>query len=103
MTAYPFTYHQDPGHGWLQVPVETLTTFGKTEADFSPYSYHDCGHVYLEEDGDMPAFLNLWRDRFGVFPDLREAHTDDDHWIRGLDRCSGANWVSPFKQKELER
>ena len=117
MTIETFVYYQDPGHGWLRVPETTLAEFGKSEADFSPYSYRDNGHVYLEEDADMTAFLNMWRDRHGVFPALLEQFTDTDHWIRdqrsgdwirdpdtdhwirGLDRCSGKNWTSPFERK----
>jgi hypothetical protein len=95
-----FVYLQDPGHGWLAVPRDVLAEFGQSDADYSPYSYQDDKNVYLEEDGDMSAFLNLWRDRHGTFPALWEQHQDHDHWIRRLDRCSGANWVSPFARKE---
>jgi len=89
-------YHQDPGHGWLAVPKDIAAEIGVNDADFSRYSYQDDLFLYLEEDGDMTAFLNLWRDRCGVFPQLIDQYTDGDHWIRREDRCSGSRWVSPF-------
>jgi len=93
-------YHQDPGHGWLAVPKDIAREVGVTDADFSRYSYQDDLFLYLEEDGDMSAFMNLWRDRCGIFPQLIDKHSDwencQEHWIRSLDRCSGARWVSPF-------
>jgi len=89
-------YHQDPGHGWLAVPHDVLADFGQSHDDYSGYSYRDAENVYLEEDGDMSAFMNLWRDRHGIFPAMRESHTNQQSWIRRLDRCSGARWVSPF-------
>ena len=89
-------YHQDPGHGWLAVPKDIAREVGVTDADFSPYSYQDDLFLYLEEDGDMSSFMNLWRDRCGIFPQLIDQYTDQDHWIRSMDCCSGSRWVSPF-------
>lgn len=89
-------YYQDPGHGWLAVPHDVLAELGQSDADYSGYSYRDAENVYLEEDGDMSAFMVLWRDRHGIFPAMRESHTNQESWIRRLKRCSGVNWVSPF-------
>ena len=89
-------YYQDPGHGWLGVPLQMLAELGQSDADYSGYSYRDRDTVYLEEDADMSAFMALWEQHAGSLPDIVEHHTDDDHWIRRLKRCSGVNWVSPF-------
>lgn len=92
------TFHADPGHGWLAVPHQVLAELGQSDADYSPYSYRDAEAVYLEEDGDAPSFVVLWAQHAGSLPDITETHSDDDHWIRRLSRCSGDRWVSPFKR-----
>jgi len=46
----------DPGHGWLEVPLKEVLDSG---ADISYFSYFNGGNnmVYLEEDLDMFNFL----------------------------------------------
>ena len=34
-----FIFHEDPGHGWLQVSRGDLADVGLTRAAFSSYSY----------------------------------------------------------------
>jgi len=49
-----FTFHEDPGHGWLKVSKSFYLKLGLT-----PTCSYDAGsYVYLEEDLDAPAFLN---------------------------------------------
>lgn len=53
-----FTLYSDPGHAWLKVPFTSLTPLSLTLEDFSSCSYLKKGHIYLEEDDDMPKFVN---------------------------------------------
>ena len=39
MTA--FTFHSDPGHAWLAVPLRDVLAVGLTAESFSRYSYRD--------------------------------------------------------------
>jgi hypothetical protein len=85
---FTFILHSDPSHSWLEVPIELVLSAAITD-DVSEYSYikFDNGImkskclVFLEEDSDMPKFLNVLKD-FGIKWAFDEQHTDDDHWIR---------------------
>ena len=50
----------DPSHGWLVVANWQLKKFRMNKSDFSDFSYHSKNNeiIYLEEDCDMPKFLN---------------------------------------------
>ncbi len=88
MTDPTLTYHNDPGHGWLEVTLEGLTAVGLTKAAFSHYSYtspRDGGRVYLEEDSDMNIFMEAYKARNGDYPKLAETHCHGDSFIRSLD------------------
>jgi len=57
------TFHEDPGHGWLEVPVNLLVALGIYE-HISPYSYIDKSWgpagdklAFLEEDLDYGTFM----------------------------------------------
>lgn len=45
-------FHEDPGHGWMQVPKKLLVQLG-IEKQISGFSYQDEFNAYLEEDCDM--------------------------------------------------
>lgn len=72
---HTFTYHQDPGHGWLQVPKRMLSDWGISH-DISSYSYTDGEHVYLEEDCDMSRFLQE-ADKRGVTVHIKAEYQDN--------------------------
>ena len=63
----PFRFISDPGHGWLEVPVNVLAKLGLDRTDFSRYSYksRDGAFVYLEEDCDAAKFDLAWRSKYG--------------------------------------
>ena len=50
-----YEYIQDPGHGWLKVPLKDLPQ------GFRPtsFSYYDTRFAYLEEDCDFGAFKQM--------------------------------------------
>jgi len=55
-TSIYYTYHTDPGHGWLEVGVDELILLGIGDK-ISSYSYINGGKAYLEEDCDMGLFI----------------------------------------------
>lgn len=52
-----YTYHTDPGHGWLEVGIDELLVLGIADK-ISSYSYMNGGKAYLEEDCDMALFMD---------------------------------------------
>lgn len=49
-------FHEDPGHGWLQVPRERLQELG-IAGQITAFSYQKGEHAYLEEDMDLSTYL----------------------------------------------
>lgn len=80
-----FTFHSDPGHGWLEVSLAELARVGLAPSDFSAYSYQHRDKVYLEEDCDATTFVMTYEKRVGAFECITE-HLSYDHWIRRLRR-----------------
>jgi hypothetical protein len=52
-----YTFHTDPGHGWLEVEFAELERLG-IAGEISHYSYRNGSIAYLEEDGDAARFAN---------------------------------------------
>lgn len=63
---YVFRFFIDPGHAWLEVPLELV--FRMNCADkISAYSYMKDGYAYLEEDIDVEIFLStLTNDEYAL-------------------------------------
>lgn len=61
-------FHEDAGHGWLQVPLTLVKQAGIAEK-ITKYSYMDKTFAYLEEDCDLSQFLNA----IGIQHDNKEA------------------------------
>jgi hypothetical protein len=76
-----FIYLQDPGHGWLIVSGADLAAAGMTRTEFSICTYVSGDCLALEEDCDMPFFLERLGDR-GIAWRLREHHTNADAPVR---------------------
>lgn len=55
-----FTFHSDPGHGWLFVPWSVIRDVGIDTDVFTTFSYVDEKGMYLEEDVDGPMFEKLY-------------------------------------------
>jgi hypothetical protein len=53
---HTFNFYEDPGHGWLEVPVILLKEMG-IEDQISPGSYMSGEFAYLEEDCDLSVFI----------------------------------------------
>lgn len=80
-----FTFHTDPGHGWLEVPAAELIKAQLMPSDFSAYSYIRGTTVFLEEDCDAAIFIRSYEAHVGPFK-AAEKHTEYEHWIRQLKR-----------------
>ena len=52
----------DPGHGWLSVPLKFVKELG-IEKEISVYSYMSLSRAYLEEDSDMGILLNKLKEK----------------------------------------
>ena len=55
-----FIYHEDPGHGWIEVPMQELYALG-IAAKITPYSYRNGETAFLEEDDDADTLLKALR------------------------------------------
>lgn len=53
---HKYIFHDDPGHGWLQVPLGHLVMLG-IEKEITGFSYLDNQFAYLEEDLDFGTFV----------------------------------------------
>lgn len=70
-----FTFHSDPGHGWLEVPRKMLTEMG-IDSEITGYSYQAAGSVFLEEDMDAGTFFRAYMKKHGKYPEFVEIHKE---------------------------
>jgi hypothetical protein len=63
-----YTFFEDPGHGWMEVPVEDLQELGVDLDTISDCSYHNNDVVYLEEDCDAGIFMEAYKTKYGELP-----------------------------------
>lgn len=80
----PYTWHNDPGHAWLEVPLKDVREAGVL-SQISRYSYKRGDMLFLEEDVDAFTFLNALSAQ-GVKPITAEQFHDEDCFIRRLER-----------------
>ncbi len=82
-------YHTDPGHGWLAVKGSLLAELG-IEREITSFSFMRGETVYLEEDGDMSAFLDAchakgyrveFRDSYRDTSPVRNYPPYEEHWL----------------------
>jgi hypothetical protein len=79
-----YVFHEDPGHGWLEVTRQVAANVGLIAEDFSRYSYRDGDTWYLEEDCDLPTFARAFRNKTGQLPHMTVKRVESDSRIRGL-------------------
>ncbi|MEE9386108.1 MAG: hypothetical protein V3V08_22070 [Nannocystaceae bacterium] len=96
-----FTFHEDPGHAWLDVPRKLLQELG-IAGKISPCSYvsHD-GRAYLEEDCDAMTFHEA-AEAAGIKLEFEEKLYNGDCFVRHLqpypaasDWHVGTRWERP--------
>ena len=83
MNATTFLFHEDPGHGWLEVPLSFLFELN-IQNKITPYSYKGDNKVYLEEDCDMSTFHSAYKTKYGICPEIDIVYYNDDCFIRSL-------------------
>ncbi len=85
------TFHEDPGHGWLEVPHSMIEKLG-ISSQISSCSYQDARNAYLEEDCDLSLFVNACRtsDRYDWTVDWRTKFSDPC-FVRDLDHYRPLN------------
>jgi len=69
------TFHADPGHAWLQVPIALLERLGIAEK-ITHYSYREGSNAYLEEDVDANTFVQA-ADAAGIQFAVSEAYAEN--------------------------
>ena len=82
-----FTFHVDPGHGWLEVTIDDLKAVGLLPLDFTSYSYRswDGKTLYLEEHEDASRFAVAWKAMHGdINVPYVEKYTSGESPIRKL-------------------
>lgn len=84
--VYKDPVYNDPGHGWVKVPILRLITLGIHDK-ITTYSYMRNGYAYLEEDLDMWTYINALNAK-GHTVDFKHFHTDNESRIRNYDRYS---------------
>ncbi len=80
-------YWEDPGHGWLQVPMGLINAMKKEGMKISSFSYRDKNYGYLEHDCDVDAFVKALPDHDfkSLFNQIPREHRDNI-FIRNLNR-----------------
>ncbi len=95
--AKRFTFHDDPGHAWLEVTIADLEDVGLKPDDFSTFSYlrsflkppTSATEMYLEEDCDAGKFIRAFEAKHGARPQFDELGVNEDSFIRSLPRNPG--------------
>ncbi len=80
-----FNFHSDAGHGWLAVKLALVRELGLA-SEISPYSYMQGQTAYLEEDCDATKFINAFKTRFGIEPQIKDLDPKDRSPIRSMKR-----------------
>jgi hypothetical protein len=80
------TFHSDPGHGWIEVPLLVLNQLN-IHNKISGCSYMQHRTAYLEEDCDAGILMDALK---AHSPDAEfkfiEKNTNEDSFIRNLPR-----------------
>ena len=88
-----YVYHEDPGHGWLEVPTVQVRALNVKVTTYS-YQSGDGLIMYLEEDLDMPRFL-MAMDATGQDYEIQPRYHHGDAFIRNLNapRLLGGRFI----------
>jgi len=75
-----YNFYSDPGHGWLRVKIAELRKLNLMDK-ISKYSYINGASAYLEEDCDIPKFINA-KTAINQKLIIKEHHSDSRSSIR---------------------
>lgn len=78
------TKHNDPGHGWVEIPRALIDHLAGVISQITGYSYFDreTGKLYLEEDLDAWTVIEELKKKFEVR--IHDVHYEDDCFVREL-------------------
>jgi len=98
-----FRFLEDPGHGWLEVPVWASLAVGVKPEEYSPFSYHKPVHdgdnlLYLEEDCDAGFFAAYFEATTGrkLGPQIKHIFEEQSTVRDRLPRLPGIGYVRRF-------
>lgn len=74
----------DASHGWGEVSIDLINEL-RIGNQISRCSYMKGDKAYLEEDCDLPIFLNKM-EKQGKKINFIEEHSNTDSWVRNLQR-----------------
>lgn len=101
MEMEKYRFIEDPGHGWLEVPIAELVELGIAGA-ITPYSYQSGDMAYLEEDCDLSTFARAK----GWTPETAHQHWQTVYqantFVRNLPKFAPTNVVN-FSAEKLAR
>ena len=75
MLSTSLTFIEDPGHGWLVVPIDELRELGIYEK-ISQFSFLAGDHAYLEEDMDYGTYVLARREQGYPDPEVNVRYVD---------------------------
>lgn len=101
MKTMTLNYYQDPGHGWVKIPIKTLDKLGIADK-ISHYSYMRDKFAYLEEDCDLGLLFKTC-DALGITIKLREFNSNKSSKIRNYDSYMLDNYtVNTFIKEHFQ-
>jgi hypothetical protein len=71
--AKTFKFHEDPGHGWVEVTLKELRELNIADK-ITRYSYWKKGVAFLEEDCDASVFFDAYVDKHKENPKFERVY-----------------------------
>jgi hypothetical protein len=88
-----FQFYEDPGHGWMKVPLTEIKRLG---IEPTTYSYMRGDFAYLEEDHDASLFIAAKKARGETFR-FNEHVANKSSKIRSYDHYSHARALAQLQ------
>ena len=74
-TCERYRFIEDPGHGWLEVPISELKILD-IQDQISDCSYMKGDKAYLEEDCDMAIFVEAYEKKFKAEVNIAQVYQE---------------------------
>ena len=86
------TFIEDPGHGWLRVPLADVAALG-IQDEITAYSFIDNDYAFLEEDCDYGTFMNACQAKNVPVPDMKT------EYVSYFDRSQASFTLDRFQER----
>ena len=86
------TFIEDPGHGWLRVPLIDVAALGIAE-EITACSFIDNDYAFLEEDCDYGTFMNACQAQNVPIPDMKT------EYVSYFDRNQASFTAARFQER----